>query len=86
MKARIQAGSQIDAIIVSAPEQARGPLRKVIPRQRIRACAALCPGPLANPPSSTKATLRSLARRWQTLQAEIDELDAQLTPLVRSYG
>jgi transposase len=76
MKARIQAGAQIGAIIVSAPEPVRSPLRKLNPRQRIRACAAI------DPASATKAALRSLARRWQALQAEIDDLDAQLTPLV----
>jgi transposase len=82
MKARIQAGAQIDAIIVSAPEPVRSPLRKLKPRQRIRACAALRPGSPTDPASATKAALRSLARRWQALQAEIDDLDAQLTPLV----
>jgi transposase len=82
MKARIQAGAQIDAIIVSAPEPVRSPLHKLNPRQRIRACAALRPGPPIDPASATKAALRSLARRWQALQAEIDDLDAQLTPLV----
>ena len=44
--------------------------------------AALRPGPPIDPASATKAALRSLARRWQALQAEIDDLDAQLTPLV----
>jgi hypothetical protein len=29
MKARVQAGAQIDAVIVAAPEQVRGPLRKI---------------------------------------------------------
>jgi transposase len=82
MKARIQGGAQIDAIITSAPEQVRGQLRKLNPRQRIRACAALRPGPITDPAAATKAALRSLARRWQALQAEIDDLDAQLTPLV----
>jgi len=44
MKARIQAGAQIDAIIVSAPKPVRAPLRrKLNPRQRIRARAALRP-------------------------------------------
>ena len=82
MKARIQGGAQIDAIITSAPEQVRGQLRKLNPRQRIRACAALRAGPITDPAAATKAALRSLARRWQALQAEIDDLDAQLTPLV----
>src|ERR1022692_825871 len=77
MKARIQAGAQIDAIIVSAPEPVRAPLRKLNPRQRIGACAALRPGPLTDPASATKAVLRSLARRWQALRAEIDDLDGE---------
>jgi transposase len=82
MKARIQAGAQLDAVITSAPESVRGPLRKLTPRQRIRACAAFHPGALDDPAAATKAALRCLARRWQALQAEIDDLDAQLTPLV----
>jgi len=61
--------AQIDAIIVSAPEPVRAMLRKLHPRQRIRACAALRPGPQADPSSATKAALRSLARRWQVLRA-----------------
>ena len=36
--------------------------------------------------SATKAALRSLARRWQALQAEIDDLDAQLTSLVAAVA
>lgn len=86
MKARIQAGAQIAALIVSAPEPIRGPLRKLAARQRIRACAALRPGPVADTAGATKAALRSLARRWQALQAEIDDLDTQLTPLVTTVA
>jgi len=82
MKARIQAGAQIDAVIVSAPESVRAGLRKLTPRQRIRACAAFRPGTLDDTAAATKTALRSLARRWQALQADIDDLDAQLTPLV----
>jgi hypothetical protein len=66
----------------STPEQVRGQLRNLKPRQRIRACAVLRPGPIADPAAATKTALRSLARRWQALQAEMDDLDAQLTPLV----
>jgi transposase len=82
MKARIQAGAQIDALILTAPEQIRSPLRKLTSKQRIRACAALRPGPVADPAAAAKTALCALARRWQALQAEIDDLDAQLTPLV----
>lgn len=44
MKGRIQAGAQIDALILTAPEPVRAPLRKLTSKQRIRACAALRPG------------------------------------------
>jgi transposase len=43
---------------------------------------ALRPGPLTSTTAATKTTLRSLARRWQQLQAELDQLDTQLQALV----
>jgi len=82
MKRRVQAGAQIDALILTAPEQVRALLRKLTSKQRIRACAALRPGPVSDPASAVKTALRALARRWQALQAEIDDLDSQLAPLV----
>jgi hypothetical protein len=69
MKARIQA--ELDAVITSAPESVRGPLRKLTSRQRIRVCAALRPGTQADPATATTTALRFLDRRWQALQAEI---------------
>jgi transposase len=52
MKARIQAGAQLDALILTAPEEVRGPLRTLTSRQRIQACAVLRPGlsPARPPP------------------------------------
>jgi len=86
MKARIEAGAQLDALIVTAPEPVRAPLRKLTSKQRIRACAALRPGLVSDPAAAVKTALRALARRWQALQAEIDDLDTQLTPLVTAAG
>src|SRR5258708_6184714 len=86
LKARIRAGVKRDPIAVCAPEQARARRRKLNPRQRIRACAALRPGPLTDPASATTAVLRALARRWQALRAEIDDLDGELTPLVTAVA
>lgn len=74
MKGRIQAGAQIDALILTAPEPVRAPLRKLTSKQRIRAWAALRPGQVIDPASAVKTALRALARRWQALQAEIDDL------------
>jgi transposase len=82
MKARIQAGNQIDALIVSAPQTVRQSLRRLTGRHRIRGCAALRPGPITDPAAATKLALRSASRRWLALQAEIDDLDTELSILV----
>jgi transposase len=49
MKARIQAGGQVDALIVSAPQIVRQSLRGLAGKHRIRGCAALRPGPITDP-------------------------------------
>jgi transposase len=82
IKVGIQARAQLDALILTAPEPVRAPLRKLTSKQRIRAWAVLRPGSVSDPVSAVKTALRALARRWQPLQDEIDDLDAQLTPLV----
>jgi transposase len=82
MKARIQAGGQIDGLLVSAPQIVRQSLRGLTGKHRVRGCAALRPGPVTDPAAATKVALRSLARRWPALQAEIDDLDVHLTALV----
>ncbi len=84
MKARIQAGGQIDGLIVSAPQAVRQSLRRLAGKHRIRGCAALRPGPVTDPAAATKVALRSAARRWLALQAEIEDLDIHLTALVAS--
>jgi transposase len=55
MKARIQAGNQIDALVVSAPQTVRQSLRELTAKHRIRGCAALRPGPVTDPAAATKA-------------------------------
>jgi len=82
MKARVAAGAQLDSLVVAAPESVRAPLRRLGTKQRVRACAGLRPGAVEDPVAAVKTALRSLARRWQALQAEIDELDALLRRLV----
>lgn len=39
-----------------------------------------------HPATATKVALRSLARRWQALQTEIDDLDSHLTNLVTAVA
>ncbi|MET8911624.1 transposase [Micromonospora sp. NPDC004551] len=82
MKARIQDGGQVEALIVSAPEPVRQLVRGLAGKKRIRVCAALRPGTVSDPATATKLALRSLARRWLALQAEIDDLDSHLAALV----
>ena len=53
-------------------------------RQLVAHCAARRPdrGAAAEPTTATLLALRALARRHQRLSAEIDDLDALITPLV----
>jgi transposase len=44
------------------------------------------PGPLTSTSAATKTTLRTLARGWQQLQAELDQLDSQLQELVTAVA
>jgi transposase len=62
----------------------RAPLLGLKTKALVTACAAMRPGPLTSTITATKATLRILARRWQQLQAELTQLDAQLQELVTS--
>ena len=69
-------------MLYSAPEELRAPLLGLKTKALVRACAAMRPGPLTTPTAATKAALRTLARRWQQLQAELTQLDNQLQVLV----
>jgi transposase len=82
MKARVAAAEQLYGVVCSAPEELRQPLLGLTTKALVRACAALRPGPLTSTTAATKTSLRTLARRWQQLQAELDQLDGQLQDLV----
>jgi transposase len=86
MKARVAAAEQLYGVLYSAPEELRAPLLGLKTKALVRACAAMRPGPLTSTTAATKATLRTLARRWQRLQAELDQLDAQLNTLVHAVA
>jgi transposase len=82
MKARVAAAEQLYGVLSSAPEELRAPLLGLKTKALVGACATLGPGPLTSTTAATKAALRTLARRWQQLQAELTQLDAQLRALV----
>ena len=66
------------------PDELRQPLLGLKTKALVGVCAALRPGSLTSTTAATKTTLRTLARRWQQLQAELDQLDTQLQALVTS--
>jgi len=85
VKARSAAMVQLSELIITAPQQLR---EQLAIRRSIRGKASLCRklrpalSDLNQPSQAAKLALRSLARRIDTLDAEIAELDAQLQPLV----
>lgn len=88
MKGRTQAINQLKAAILTGPVDLRESLRGPRRRELLNACRRMRPtnAPLADlddpVPSATKSTLRRLARRITALQDEIDDIDADLAPLV----
>jgi transposase len=86
MKARVAAAEQLYGVLYSAPEELRQPLLGLKTKALVGVCAAMRPGPLTSPMAATKTSLRTLARRWQQLQAELDRLDVQLRLLVTSIA
>jgi transposase len=83
MKARTQAANQLQGLRVTAPEELRHRLRGLSTKELVRVAASfrLADDP-RDVPSATKFALRSVARRYEALSAEIVELDAHLDRLV----
>jgi transposase len=84
LKARVAAAEQLHGVLYSAPEELRQPLLGLKTKALVNACAAMRPRPLTSTTAATKTTLRTLARRWQHLQGELDQLDRHLGALVAS--
>ena len=83
VKARTQAANQLQGLRVTAPEQLRRRLRGLHTKELVSVAARfrLADSP-RDVPTATKFALRSVARRYEVLSREIDELDAQLDWLV----
>jgi transposase len=83
VKARVQAANLLNAMLVTAPEALRRPLRGFPTKELVAVVGRFR---LANEPDdvegATKFALRSVARRYQVLSEEIACLDAQLKRLV----
>ena len=82
MKARTQAANQIHAVIDTAPEQLRrhfvGNPTTTIVAEAARFRRRHRPD---TPLEAARLALRTLARRWEYLNDELDEIDAQLDDL-----
>lgn len=84
VKARSQAALQLHSLVATAPQSLRDDLRTLALPPLVATCARFrCPGTV-DVAQATKVALRSIARRWQELDAEIRELDQALEPLVRA--
>jgi transposase len=83
VKAKDQAGNQLRALLVTAPEGLRARLRG-LPTKRLAAAAArFRPGERpVDAEAATKLAMRSVARRYLALSEEVFELDGQLERLV----
>lgn len=82
LKARSQAAHQLHCLVSTAPDHLRDPLRRLSLQPLVATCVRLHASTLHDVDTATKAALRSVARRFQTLDAEVSALDQQLTPLV----
>jgi len=83
IKARTQAANQLQAFRVTAPEGLRRRLRGLWTKDLVSVAARfrLGDGP-TDVPTATRFALRSVARRYEALSAEISELEAHLERLV----
>jgi transposase len=83
IKARTQAANQLQGLRVTAPEQLLNRLRGLSTKELVSVAARfrLADG-LREVPTATKLALRSVARRYEALSEEIEELEAHLDRLV----
>ncbi|WP_328710932.1 IS110 family transposase [Microbispora hainanensis] len=83
IKARTACSNEMKALVVTAPAELREQLPARSATKLAQVCARLRPlADLADPAQGVKAALRTLARRYNALTAEIADSDAQLAVLV----
>ena len=78
---RATIGIQIRDLIMCGPDELRVALEALTTSQQADKAARFRPGPITDPVEATRAALRSLARRYQTLTTEIGQLRTQLDQL-----
>jgi transposase len=83
VKARTQTANQLRDLLVTAPEPLRAQLYPLSTAKRVALLVAQPPAGGLDPTSATRRALWHLARRYQTLTAELDALNAELAALTR---
>lgn len=83
VKSRTQTVLQLRNLILTAPEDLREALRELTVKQLVGRCARWHRREPVDALSATRQALRALARRYQSLDAEIAELDADILRLTR---
>ena len=81
MRARTQAVNALRSLLVTAPAELREQLRGRSVVRLVGVAATLDPGRLTSPTAAAMLALRTLARRYQALDAEITALDSELDRL-----
>jgi hypothetical protein len=85
--ARVAAIGQLKALMVGAPQELRAELRGRSTTNQIRHCASLRTRPARSlEHRATARALRATAQRIQFLQAEADQLQAELAVLVAAVA
>lgn len=82
IKARTQTTNQLRAVVDTAPDELREPLRTLSPQALVDMAQRWRPGAPTGPLAAARFTLKLLAERWTALSAELTQLDAQLAPLI----
>jgi len=82
IKARTQAANQLRDLVVTAPQSLCDRLAPLPTVERVAVAARLRPGDLTDPAGAATVAMATVARRYQMLTAEIDQLDGQLDQLV----
>jgi transposase len=78
---RTRVSNQLRDLIVCAPEELRRCLEPLDTEARVERAARFRPGDISHPMEGTKSAMRALARQYQALSIDIDELRQQLDAL-----
>jgi transposase len=86
VKARTQAINAIKGLLVTAPAPLREQLDGLSIPKLVVAAAGLAPGALTTPAATSRLALRSLAERYQHLDAEVTTLTGELDRLTATHA